>query len=158
MDLGTYITSLSLYSVIWKLWLVIAASKGCETDLTKCVSITWLNVSIQRIVLIIIHAVTWLAGTHNLVLFSWHWILLNDTHAHAHTCISTKIHRNTNIYVTESGVYLLATWKPILGRQGWWKGKFALFWMPAAVGRADSCPKADSLPPTPMTTSGQELL
>ena len=30
----------------------------------------------------------------------------------------------------------------------WWKGKFALFWMPATGlggGRADSCPKADSL-------------
>ena len=31
--------------------------------------------------------------------------------------------------VTESGVRQLATQKPIK-RQGWWKGKFALFWMP----------------------------
>ena len=32
--------------------------------------------------------------------------------------------------VTKSGIRLLATQKPIK-RQGWWKGKFALFWMPA---------------------------
>ena len=45
--------------------------------------------------------------------------------------------------VTESGVRLLIAQKPIK-RQGWWKGKFALFWTPATRGRADSCPKADS--------------
>ena len=35
--------------------------------------------------------------------------------------------------VTESGVRLLTTQKPVK-RPGWWNGKFALFWMPAAVG------------------------
>ena len=30
-------------------------------------------------------------------------------------------------FVTESRVQLLATRKPILERQDWWKGKFALF-------------------------------
>ena len=43
---------------------------------------------------------------------------------------------------------MLAIQKPILNRQGWWKGKFALF-----EERADLCSKADSL----LTTSGQEL-
>ena len=33
-------------------------------------------------------------------------------------------------FVTESGVQLLIAQKTIK-RQGWWKGKFALFWMPA---------------------------
>ena len=46
--------------------------------------------------------------------------------------------------VTKSGVQLLVAQKPIK-RQGWWRGKFALFWMPATGGEwADSCPKADS--------------
>ena len=35
--------------------------------------------------------------------------------------------------VTETGVRLLAAQKPVK-RQGWWKGKFALFWMPATGG------------------------
>ena len=36
---------------------------------------------------------------------------------------------------TGSGVQLLTAQKPI-ERPGWWKGKFALFWMPATgVGR-----------------------
>ena len=58
---------------------------------------------------------------------------------------------------TERGVQLLRAWKLMLGRRGWWKGKFALFWRLATVGlvgRVDSCPKSDS----PLTTSGQELL
>ena len=33
----------------------------------------------------------------------------------------------------KEGVHLLATLKPIK-RQGWWKGKFALFWRPATWG------------------------
>ena len=42
------------------------------------------------------------------------------------------------------GVWLLATQKPI-NRTGWWKGKLALFQMPATrSGRADVCPKVDS--------------
>ena len=41
-------------------------------------------------------------------------------------------------------------------RQVWWKGKFALFWIPAmGWGRVDSCPKADS---PLLTIRGQELL
>ena len=45
---------------------------------------------------------------------------------------------NESIYVsgdsvTESGVWLLATVKPIK-RQCWWKGKLALFWRPANRG------------------------
>ena len=45
--------------------------------------------------------------------------------------------------VTESGIQLPATPNPIK-RQGWWKGKFALFWMQATRGRVDSCPKSDT--------------
>ena len=48
-------------------------------------------------------------------------------------------------FVTGSGVRLLAAQKPIK-RPGWWRGKFALFWMLATgAGRmGNSCPKADS--------------
>ena len=48
--------------------------------------------------------------------------------------------------VIQSGVQLLTTQKPTK-RPGWWKGKFALFWMPAmgcGEERADVCPKVDS--------------
>ena len=40
---------------------------------------------------------------------------------------------------------MLATQK-LIKRQGWWKGKFALFWMlvTGGEGRADTCPKANS--------------
>ena len=46
--------------------------------------------------------------------------------------------------VSESGVWLLTTQKSILERQGWWKGKFALFQRPATgVGAgADWSPPA----------------
>ena len=44
--------------------------------------------------------------------------------------------------ITESRVWLLATPKPIK-RQGWWKGKFALF-QGGGGGEADSYPKTDS--------------
>ena len=45
-------------------------------------------------------------------------------------------------------VQLLAIQKSI-NRPGWWKGKFALFQMPATCGvrRADVYPKADGPPP-----------
>ena len=53
------------------------------------------------------------------------------------------------------GVRLLAPQKPI-NKPGWWKGKFALFQMPASgVGRvADICPKADF--PTPHPTPDKQ--
>ena len=45
-----------------------------------------------------------------------------------------------------SGCSLL---KSAIQRPGWWKGKFVLFWMPAAlVGRADSFQKLTPPPPT----------
>ena len=49
--------------------------------------------------------------------------------------------------VTESGVQLLTTQKPIK-RPDWLKGKFALFWMPETreYSRADPCPRANSTP------------
>ena len=40
---------------------------------------------------------------------------------------------NKAAIVTDSGVQLLTAQKPIKS-QDWWKGKFALFWMPANVG------------------------
>ena len=53
-------------------------------------------------------------------------------------------------WVTERcGVWLLAAPKPV-NRPGWWKGKFALFQMPATWGQdkvfRDICPKADFPP------------
>ena len=48
--------------------------------------------------------------------------------------------------VTESGVRPLTVQKPIK-RQGWWKGKFALFQMPATRGRGGLLSKG-RLPPT----------
>ena len=45
----------------------------------------------------------------------------------------------------KAGVWLLATQK-LMKRQGWWKGKFALFWMLATgvgAGSVNSCPKAN---------------
>ena len=61
--------------------------------------------------------------------------------------------------VTESGVRLLPAQKPIK-RQGWWKGKFALFPRPATGGWAgggggDVC--ARPAPPATLTIRGQEL-
>ena len=50
------------------------------------------------------------------------------------------------LIVIKGGVRLLTTQQPIK-RQGWWKGKVALFQSLATAGwRADSCPNADSLP------------
>ena len=40
--------------------------------------------------------------------------------------------------VTESGARLLASLKPIK-RQGWWKGKFVLFWRLATMGFLSDC-------------------
>ena len=40
-------------------------------------------------------------------------------------------------------VWPITTQKPIK-RQGWWRGKFALFQRPANGRRADSCPKVNS--------------
>ena len=49
--------------------------------------------------------------------------------------------------VTKSGVQQLGSLKPIK-RQGWWKGKFALFRRPMGRGGGKDCwPKAD-FPPT----------
>ena len=64
------------------------------------------------------------------------------------------------VTVTESGVQLLAQ-KPVQ-REGWRKGMFALFWMLAGRGRADSCPKVGSpsppLPWPPPAIRGYEVL
>ena len=54
---------------------------------------------------------------------------------------------------TRSGVRLISTQKPIK-RPGWWKGKFALFWMLATkVGRTP----VQRLTPPALTVSEQEL-
>ena len=50
-------------------------------------------------------------------------------------------------HVTESGVRLLAAQKPIK-KQGWWKGKFALFWIPATGGGEGRRLSEGWLPPT----------
>ena len=60
------------------------------------------------------------------------------------------------LIVTESGVRLLATQKPIK-RPGWWKGNcFILDAGNRGMGRVDACPKADSTPtPTPTPRDNQ---
>ena len=51
---------------------------------------------------------------------------------------------------------LLAAQKQSLKRPGWWKAKFAFFWMGAERGEWEgTCPKGRHLP---MTISGQDLL
>ena len=49
------------------------------------------------------------------------------------------------VYLPNSGVWLLATEKP-MKRPGWWEGKFAAFWMLATGwgSRKDSYPKTNS--------------
>ena len=63
--------------------------------------------------------------------------------------------KNRSDFVAESGVRLLPTLKPILERQGWWKGRFALFRRSASSGeRADSV-QMPTPPFPPPTISGQ---
>ena len=57
--------------------------------------------------------------------------------------------------VTKSGVQLLATQKPIK-RPGWWKGKFALFWMLATMGEG-RCLSKGRLPPHPQQSVGKSF-
>ena len=54
----------------------------------------------------------------------------------------------------QNAVLLLIGRKPILERQGWWKGKFALSWRQELEERVDPCPWAHSS----LTIIGQELL
>ena len=60
--------------------------------------------------------------------------------------------------VIKNGIRLLNAQKP-LKRPGWWKGKVALFWMPAMEGWGQGCVggrrKSDQ---SPLTNSAQELL
>ena len=51
----------------------------------------------------------------------------------------------TSYIVSESGVWVLSTQKP-LKRPGWWKGRFALLWMPA-ISREGRFLFKDRLPP-----------
>ena len=80
--------------------------------LTDCVSITWLSIGIQKTALPISHAITCMARTYNLVLFSWHWIFLKDTdvhsyvHTHAHTHTHTHTHEYTHTH-THRNTYKL---------------------------------------------------
>ena len=55
-----------------------------------------------------------------------------------------EIQLSTTFWTCEDS-HLVTQPKP-LKRPGWWKGKFALFWMPARGGGAvpDTCPKTDS--------------
>jgi len=50
------------------------------------------------------------------------------------TTYKLQIVRDT---ITESGVRLLAAQK-LVKKQGWWKRKFALFWMPTTQGKGES--------------------
>ena len=115
--------------------------------LTDCVSITWLSIGIQKTALPISHAITCMARTYNLVLFSWHWIFLKDTdvhsyvHTHAHT--HTHTHMNTHTHThTETHISYLKWGLASCGSKtntqdtGWWKGQFALFQRLATRGES----------------------
>ena len=58
------------------------------------------------------------------------------------------------VMLLKVGVWLLATQK-----QGWWKGKFGLFWMLAigVGGSANSCPKANPLQPPGWQSVGKSF-
>ena len=57
------------------------------------------------------------------------------------------------LLLAKGRVWLLAAQKPV-NRLGWWKGKFALFPVPATGrGRVDIHSEADTLPPPPTTTT-----
>ena len=58
--------------------------------------------------------------------------------------LCTVSHLAKDYFVTECGSWLLVAQKPVLKRQGWWKGKSALFRRLAAGGWVDSCSKANS--------------
>ena len=66
-----------------------------------------------------------------------------------HAREALKSDKQARVFVTKSGVWPLAAQKPV-ERPGWWKGKFASFWMPANGdrGRRYTCAKADSPAPT----------
>ena len=66
-----------------------------------------------------------------------------------HAREALKSDKQERVFVTKSGVWPLAAQKPV-ERPGWWKGKFASFWMPANGdrGRRYTCAKADSPAPT----------
>ena len=53
------------------------------------------------------------------------------------------LHPSEVITLSKGEVWLLASQKPTK-RPGWWKGKFALFWIQQPGSRADTCPKAKS--------------
>ena len=57
--------------------------------------------------------------------------------------------------VTKSGVWLSTAQKPVK-RQSWWKGKFALFWMPAASKDGGLLSKGLLLPP-PQQSGGKSF-
>ena len=52
-------------------------------------------------------------------------------------------HDSEVITLSKGGVWLLTAQKPTK-KPGWWKGKFALFWIQQPGGREDTCPKAKS--------------
>ena len=74
-----------------------------------------------------------------LFLVAWAWPLVNEKLQNASRPLNSDLFfsnswaRKTCLcpYVTESGIRLLTALKPILERQGWWKGKLALFWRSA---------------------------
>lgn len=85
---------------------------------------------------------------------NWHWEIWKSRYSTQIASLVKQFYANIVCNtVTESGDQMLASWKPIK-RQGWWKGKFALFWMPVTDGAGGLLSKG-WLPP--WTIKGQEF-
>ena len=110
MDLGTYITSLCVYSVAWKRWLVTTASEGCETSYRLCLNYlaqyrhSKNSTSYQS--RYHLHGQDLQLGPVFMALDfpEGHWCTLicaharTHTHTHTHTWIHTHTHTHRNTY------------------------------------------------------------
>ena len=88
-----------------------------------------------------------------LFLLAWAWPLVNEKLQNASRPLNPDLFfsnswaRKTCLcpYVTESGIRLLTALKPIMERQGWWKGKLVLFWRSATKIRGGLVSKGQAL-------------
>ena len=96
-----------------------------------------------------------------LFLLAWAWPLVSEKLQNASRPLNSDLFfsnswaRKTCLcpYVTESGIWLLTVLKPIMERQGWWKGKLALFWRSATrIGGWTAIQR-----PSPPDNQGQEF-
>ena len=145
MDLGTYITSLCVYSVAWKRWLVTAASEGCETSYRMCLNYlaqyrhSKNSTSYQS--RYHLHGQDLQLGPVFMALDfpEGHWCTLIYAHAHTHTHTHTHtwIHTHTETHISYLKWGLASCGSKTNTRDtGWWKGQFALFQRLATRGES----------------------